>query len=568
MEFKSSLDIAKIREDFPVLKREVNGHPLVYLDNAATTQKPQAVIDALDNYYSQYNSNVHRGIHRLSQEATDAYEAAREKVRLFLGARDIKEVIFTRGVTEGINLVAFSFGEKFVSEGDEILITEMEHHSNIVPWQLMCERKGATLQVVPINERGELRMDKLEEMLTERTKLLSVVHVSNALGSVNPIGEIVEMAHAKGAKVLVDGAQAAPHLPIDVQALDCDFYAISSHKVFGPTGIGALYGKRELLEEMPPYQGGGDMIELVSFERTTWNELPYKFEAGTPNIADGIAFGAALDYFRKLDSKALVDYENELLTYATESISDLPGIRFIGTAENKASVLGFVVDGIHAHDLGAILDMEGVAVRVGHHCAQPVMRHFEIPGSVRASFAFYNSREDVDRFSAALHKAVEIHKGDDVAKDRDIFDTSAETIQETQQRIVDKFSSYDNWEERYQAIIDLGQQLPPVPEEVKQEKFIVRGCQSTVYLKAEMEGDRVMFKAGSNAMIVNGLIAILLQVYSNRTTDEVVNTPPEFIQKLGLSENLTQGRANGLAAMIEQIKLYAYALKMTRQSGR
>ncbi len=403
-----SLDVARIREDFPILKQKVHGKPLVYLDNAATSQKPQVVIDAEVKLYSEYFSNVHRGVHLLSQQSTDAYEKARDKVQHFLNARSSQEIIFTRGTTEGINLVAQTYGQQHVQAGDEILISAMEHHSNIVPWQMLCAQKGAILKVIPINDAGEILLDEYEKLLSERTRLVGLVHLSNALGTINPIQQMIEMAHQRGIPVLVDGAQAVPHITADVQALDSDFYVFSGHKLFGPTGIGVLYGKKELLETMPPYQGGGDMILSVSFEKTEYNVLPFRFEAGTPNIAGAIALGAAIDYVQEIGLDQIAAYEDQLLAHATEAITEIPGIRLIGTARNKASVLSFLIKGVHPHDIGTILDREGIAIRAGHHCAQPVMKRFGVPATARASFAFYNTLEEVDALVVGIRKVQEV----------------------------------------------------------------------------------------------------------------------------------------------------------------
>lgn len=402
------LDVARIREDFPILKQQVHGKPLVYLDNAATSQKPWAVIDAINRYYTTENSNIHRGIHSLSELATADYEESRAKVQRFLNASDIREIIFVRGTTEGINLVAQSYGRRFAKAGDEILITAMEHHSNIVPWQILCEQVGARLRVVPMNHDGELLLEEYEGLLSEKTRLVSVAHVSNALGTVNPVKRLVEMAHRRNIPVLLDGAQAAPHMKVDVRELDCDFYAFSGHKIFGPTGIGILYGKAKHLEAMPPYQGGGDMISLVTFEKTHYNVLPYKFEAGTPHMAGGIGLGAAVDYLEGIGLESVAAYEQELLAYATDALSTIKGLRIIGTAKEKASVLSFVLDGIHPHDIGTVLDQEGVAIRAGHHCAMPVMQRFGVPATARASFAFYNTKEEVDVLVRAVHKVIKV----------------------------------------------------------------------------------------------------------------------------------------------------------------
>ena len=403
-----AFDAQRAREDFPILRQDVHGKPLVYLDNAATSQKPRAVLEALDHYYQCDNANIHRGVHTLSERATAAYEGARDKIKAFLNAADRREIVFVRGATEAINLVAQSYARPRLKPGDEILITEMEHHSNIVPWQLVCQQTGATLKVVPIDEAGELQLDHFHRLLSERTRLVGLVHVSNALGTVNPVAEMIVAAHARGAAVLVDGAQAVPHLAVDVQALDCEFYAFSGHKLYGPTGVGALYGKAALLEAMPPWQGGGDMIRTVSFTKTEYNALPYKFEAGTPHIAGGIGLGAAIDYVTALGLTAIAAWEDELLEYATARAREIPGLRLVGTARHKAGILSFVLEGVHPHDVGTILDHEGVAIRTGHHCAMPVMEHFRIPATARASLALYNTRDDIDRLIAAVYKVKEV----------------------------------------------------------------------------------------------------------------------------------------------------------------
>ncbi len=402
------LDVARVREDFPILAEQVHGKTLVYLDNANTTQKPKPVLDALQHYYEHDNANIHRATHLLSERATKAYEGARERVRRFINARETAEVVYTRGCTDGLNLVAQSFARPRLKPGDEILISWMEHHSNIVPWQMVAEQTGAILKVVPITDDGVLMLDEYDRLLSDRTKLVSIIHVSNALGTITPIDTIISKAHARGIPVMVDGAQAAPHLPVDVQALDCEFYAFSAHKMYGPTGIGALYGKRALLESMPPYQGGGDMIASVTFEKTTYNELPYKFEAGTPNIAGVVGFGAAVDYLRQFDMQAIAAHEHDLLTHATEAVGAIPGVRIIGQAPQKAGVLSFVLDGVHPHDIGTILDREGVAIRTGQHCAQPVMDRYGVPATARASFAIYNTHDEIDVLARAVRKVKEM----------------------------------------------------------------------------------------------------------------------------------------------------------------
>ena len=405
---EKSLNIEHLRQDFPNLNVKVHGNPIVYLDNAATTFKPQVVIDAIAHHYESGTSNVHRGVHTLSQQATAAFEGARDKVRDFIGANKSSEIIFTKGTTEAVNLVANSYGGAFLNKDDEIIISEMEHHSNIVPWQILCESKGCILKVAPINDKGELIFEEFEKLLSSKTKLVAMVYVSNSLGTINPIKEIIVAAHKQGAVVFVDGAQTVSHLVIDIQDLNCDFFAFSGHKLFGPSGIGVLYAKEELLNIMPPYQGGGDMIASVTFEKTTYNVLPYKFEAGTPNVAGVIGLGAAIDYVQSINLKKIAEYEHELLAYGTQALNSIDGLRLIGTASSKASILSFVLENIHPHDLGTIVDEEGVAIRTGHHCTQPVMNHFAIPATSRASLAFYNTKAEIDSLVQAIHKAKEI----------------------------------------------------------------------------------------------------------------------------------------------------------------
>jgi len=401
-------DVEKIRKDFPVLTQTVNGKPLVYLDNAASSQVPQSVIDRTSKYLAEEHSNIHRGVHYLSQHATTAYEAAREKVKRFINAPDVDCCIFVRGTTEGINLVAHAYGKGFINEGDEILVSEMEHHSNIIPWQVVAEERGAKLRVIPMNRKGELIVEEYDRLLNERTKIVAMAHVSNALGTVNPVKEMIAAAHKLGVPVCLDAAQSVPHFPVDVQDIDADFFVFSGHKMFGPTGSGIVYGKREWLDKMPPYQTGGSQIRTVSFEKTTYAPLPAKYEAGTPAIAAGIGLGAAIDYINSIDFEAAARHEHELLEYATERLSDIPGVTIVGTAAKKASVLSFTIEGIHPHDIGTILDQDGIAVRAGHHCAQPVMKFFEVPATARASFAFYNTREEVDKLVDSVQKVIEI----------------------------------------------------------------------------------------------------------------------------------------------------------------
>ena len=401
-------DVEKVRKDFPILHQMINGKPLIYLDNAATSQKPKNVIDAIETYYREYNSNIHRGVHTLSENATETYESSRLKIKNFINANSTKEIVFVRGATEAINLVAQSLGRDSLNENDEIIITELEHHSNIVPWQLLSQQTGAKLKFIPINNKGELIEEEYKKLLNKKTRIVAVGHISNALGTINPIETIITMAHEYDAKVLIDGAQAAPHTLIDVKKLDCDFYVFSGHKLFGPTGVGVLYGKKDLLEKMPPYQGGGDMIKMVSMKETQYNDLPYKFEAGTPNIAGVIGLGAAIDYVNKIGLENISQYENELLDYANQQASEITGLKFIGTARQKASILSFTLDGIHPHDVGTILNSEGIAIRTGHHCAMPVMEYFKIPATSRASFTFYNTHEEIDALIKAIEKCKKV----------------------------------------------------------------------------------------------------------------------------------------------------------------
>tara|TARA_B100001013_G_C24621285_1_gene447364 strand:+ start:1242 stop:2504 length:1263 start_codon:yes stop_codon:yes gene_type:complete len=401
-------DVEKVRKDFPILHQMINGKPLIYLDNAATSQKPKNVIDAVETYYREYNSNIHRGVHTLSENATETYESSRLKIKNFINANSTKEIVFVRGATEAINLVAQSLGRDSLNENDEIIITELEHHSNIVPWQLLSQQTGAKLKFIPINNKGELIEEEYKKLLNKKTRIVAVGHISNALGTINPIETIITMAHEYDAKVLIDGAQAAPHTLIDVKKLDCDFYVFSGHKLFGPTGVGVLYGKKDLLEKMPPYQGGGDMIKMVSMKETQYNDLPYKFEAGTPNIAGVIGLGAAIDYVNEIGLENISTYENELLDYANQQASEITGLKFIGTARQKASILSFTLDGIHPHDVGTILNSEGIAIRTGHHCAMPVMEYFKIPATSRASFTFYNTHEEIDALIKAIEKCKKV----------------------------------------------------------------------------------------------------------------------------------------------------------------
>ncbi|QOV87451.1 SufS family cysteine desulfurase [Humisphaera borealis] len=580
----ASFDPYKVRADFPILQTTVSpgGPKLIYLDNGATTQKPRQVIDAISRYYESQNANIHRGVYRLSQVATDLYESARRKVQAFINAADEKECLFVRGTTEGVNLVAGCWGRTKLKAGDEVLVSTMEHHSNIVPWQIACEMTGATLRVIPMNDAGELAMDDYAKMLSERTKFVAVTHLSNAMGTVNDVKTIARLAHKVGAKVLVDGAQWVAHAPTDVRDIDADFYVFSGHKLFGPTGIGVLYGKRELLEAMPPYMGGGDMIESVTFEKSTYAQLPNKFEAGTPDIAGAVGLGAAIDYVTSIGVANYVQHEQDLLHYATEQLSAIPGLRIIGTAKNKGSVVSFVMDGIASLDIGTRLDGEGVAVRTGHHCCMPLMNRLGIPSTTRASFAMYNTREDVDALVAAVQKvrqesnakvsraaaANESASGNGhspaALADAKYPDPAAGSPTEAADELAETFDFLGDWTERYHFVIEMGAKLLPMPAVMKTEATRVHGCQSTVHLFARAHPkspDRLDFLADSDADIVRGLIAILQKVFAGQRAKDVLAFDVEsFFRRLGLDQHLTTGRRNGLAGMVERIRQFAARL--------
>ena len=564
------LDLARVRQDFPILLQRMHGKPLIYLDNAATTQKPRAVIETLRHFYEADNANVHRGVHVLSERATEAYEEARARVHKFIGANCLREIIFTRGTTEAINLVAQTFGRMHVREGDEILVTELEHHSNIVPWQMLCWEMKAKLKVVPIDDAGEVRVEDFERLLTPRTKLAAIAHVSNALGTVLPIKEMIAIAHRRGVPVLVDGAQGIPHQRLDVQALGCDFYAFSGHKLYGPTGIGVLYGKARHLEVMPPWQGGGDMISSVSFAKTTWNELPYKFEAGTPHIADAIGLCAAIEYIEELGLDAIALHERQLLHQATQRLQAIPGVRIVGTAAHKAAVLSFVVEDppLATLDIGARLDLEGIAIRTGHHCCQPLMDRLRLPSTARASFALYNTLEEVHGFASTLEKIIVSARNSTrlvtlpTARTGASFPpAAAESPAAAAVELAEVFDLLEDWTDRYQYLIDLGGKLPPMPEELKTDATRVRGCQSTVHLFARKKpgsDDILEFLADSDADMVRGELVLLQRVYSGQSASRVLDFDmPAFLRRLGLDSNLTMGRRNGLSEMIQRIVQFA-----------
>ena len=593
----ATFDPYKVRADFPILHTTVHEKPLVYLDNGATTQKPRQVIEAISRYYEGQNANIHRGVYYLSQLATDLYESARKKVAAFVNAAESKEIIFTRGTTEGINLVAGCWGRTFLKPGDEVIVSAMEHHSNIVPWQIACEATGAKLRVIPMSDAGELLLDEYAKLLSDRTRFVSVTHLSNALGTVNDVKRIAEMAHAVDAKVMADGAQWVAHYATDVRDLGVDFYAFSGHKLFGPTGIGVLYGRRELLEQMPPYQGGGDMIESVTFEKTTYAPLPNKFEAGTPDIAGAVGLGAAVDYVQSIGLDAFAGYEEELLAYATDRLLQIPGLRIVGTAKPKGTVISFVLQDppVSAMDIGTQLDLEGVAVRTGHHCCQPVMDRFCIPATTRASLALYNTREDVDALVRGLEKVVAgARKSAAAAKaapppeaetrpgttqtggnGRKVPATSAAEVaypkasgpspQAAADELAEVFDMLGERDARNEYILDLGRQLPHTFDLLKRAQIPrVPGCMSEVYVvgRPSSEDPKVLeFIADANADIVRGLIAVLERIYSGQRADEVVAFDVErFFRRIGLDQFITSQRRNGLAGMVQRIKAMAEKL--------
>jgi cysteine desulfurase/selenocysteine lyase len=567
-------DVTRVRADFPILATTVYGKPLVYLDNGASTQKPTAAIDRISRYYREENANIHRGVYRLSQVATEAYESARRTVQKFLNAADEREVIFTRGTTEGINLVASSYARAMLKHGDEIILSTLEHHSNIVPWQMAAEATGARVRVIPINDDGELLLDEYAKLLNERTKLVAVNHVSNALGTINEVRTICRMAHGVGAKVLVDGAQWVAHFRTDVREIDCDFYAFSGHKLFGPTGIGVLWGRRELLEAMPPFMGGGDMIESVTFEKTKYAQLPNKFEAGTPDIAGAVGLAAAIDYLSALGFDAFHDHEQRLLRYATEQLTQIPGLRVIGSAKKKAGVVSFVLEDppLSALDIGTRLDREGVAVRTGHHCCQPLMDRFKVPATVRASFALYNTTEDVDALVAALKKvrsetgasSAAAKKGAESEGSVQFAEASAASPDAAAEELADVFEMLGDRDARSGYVLDLGGKLPHTFDVLKQLTGRVPGCMSEVYLvnrpKPGTNGV-VQFAADANAEIVRGLIAILQRLFSGQRAKEVLAFDVEaFFRRIELDQFISSQRRNGLGGMVQRIKSFAAEL--------
>ena len=569
-------DLDAARALFPALDQKVHGKPLVYLDSAATTQKPRVVIDAVVKFYESDNANVHRGVHALGDRATAALERARATVQRFLNARRPHEIIFVRGTTEAVNLVAQTFGRANVGRGDEVLVTEMEHHGNFVPWQRLCEEKGAVLRALPINDRGELRLDTLEELLSARTKLVALSHVSNVLGTVNPVKEVIEAAHKKGIPVLVDGAQAASHVDVDVQDLDCDFYAFSGHKVYGPMGIGVLYGKLPMLDAMPPWQSGGDMVKSVGFEGTTFNDPPHKFEAGTPNVAGAVGLATALEFLDGLGRRRVAAHEANLLDLAVKRLRAIPGVRLIGDPKHRAGVVSFLVEDppMSPLDVGARLDVEGIAVRTGHHCAMPLMTRLGVSGTVRASFALYNTAEEVERLASSLRSVVAsaAQAGRAAAQARidgpEYPEATASNVGAAAAALRGEFDGLDDWAEKYELLIELGRRAPIMPEALKTKSNKVRGCLSTVHMTARLKPgsrDVVEFLADSDSELVRGLLALLQHLFSGQRAAEILAFDlPGFLARVGLESNLTSGRRNGFAEMIK--RLLGLATELTASS--
>ncbi|KEQ19432.1 SufS family cysteine desulfurase [Endozoicomonas numazuensis] len=557
-----------LKKQFPILEQHAHGHPLVYLDNAATTQKPLPVIEAIDRFYREANANVHRASHYLSARSTHAFEEAREEVRHFLNAAGSDEIIWTRGATEALNLVAQSWGRSQLQPGDEILLSAMEHHANIVPWQLVAEQTGALIKVINVTEQGELDLNSFRELLTDKTRILAIAHVSNAIGTVNPVETLAFEAKAKGAVVLLDGAQAVSHASIDVQKLNCDFYVFSGHKVFGPTGIGVLYGKKALLEAMPPWQAGGEMIREVSFKGTTFNELPFKFEAGTPNVSGVIGLREAVRFVRALDMKQVVEHENRLRVRAEEGLKNLPGVTLVGEARHKVSVVSFVVEGIHNQDIGLLLDQQGIAVRTGHHCTMPLMEHLGLSGTVRASFSVYNTLEDVDVFLAALSRILKGELGasqaGEEAKGHSVFFNQLEGEHASgfsQDQIFQKITSSRSWQDKYRHIMLLGKKLPSLPEVMRTEESRLHGCESTVWLHHfyDEQTMKLYFAVDSDARVIRGLIALVLSVFNGRTAQDISRFDiDDWFTKLDLYNHLSPSRGNGLRAIIEEIRSLAH----------
>jgi cysteine desulfurase / selenocysteine lyase len=561
------LDVEEVRRDFPILHTAMNGWPLIYLDNGATTQKPRSVIDAIVHYYSHDNANIHRGVYELSQRATDGFEDARRKVASFIGAADSNCCIFVRGTTEAINLVAICWSKAYLREGDEVAVTHLEHHSNIVPWQMACQAAGAKLSVLPMTEDGQLDLANLDHWIHSKTKMVSIQHVSNALGTIHDLPRIIARARSVGAKVLVDGAQWIGHYPTNVEELDCDFYTFSGHKLFGPTGVGVLWGKRELLEAMPPYQGGGDMIDRVSFAGTTYALLPNKFEAGTPDIAGAIGLAAAIDYIRSIGYDKIVPYEDQLLAYASEQLQQVKGLRILGNVHDKAAVISFVCDGIASLDVGIWLDRQGIAVRTGHHCCMPLMERLGVSGTVRASFAFYNTREEVDLLVDALRTLMDQRASQQskVAETSIAFaKAKARTPSEAAEALAEEFLAFDDRESKTELLIDMARRLPNHFDQLKPLCKAVPGCMSEVYLLGRPMSDKpekLEFVADSNAEIVRGLIAVLEELFSGQDAKLLLEFDIEaFFRRIGLDQFVSSQRRSGLNGMVQTIRTLANAI--------
>ena len=576
----AEINIETARALFPALEQKVHGKPLVYLDSAATTQKPRAVIDAVVKFYEHDNANVHRGVHSLGDRATAALEQARATVQRFLNARRPHEIVFVRGTTEAVNLVAQTFGRAHIKAGDEVLVTEMEHHANFVPWQRLCEETGAVLRAIPITNRGELRLELLDDLLTPRTKLVALSHVSNALGTVNPVKAVIEAAHKKGIPVLIDGAQAVAHVDVDVQDLDCDFYTFSGHKVYGPMGIGVLFGKLPLLDAMPPWQTGGDMVKSVGFEGTTFNDPPHKFEAGTPDVAGAVGLAAALEFVEALGRHRIAAHEASLLDLAVRRLREVPGVRLVGEPTHRAAVVSFLVEDppMSPLDVGARLDVEGVAVRAGHHCAMPLMTRLDVPGTVRASFAAYSTVEDVERFASALRSVVAAASAARRSAAKSKADgpeypgATASSVGAAAAALRDEFDGLDDWADKYELLIELGRQAPIMPEPLKTAANKVRGCLSTVHMTARLKPGAsavVEFLADSDSELVRGLLALLQHLFSGQRAAEILAFDlPRFLARLGLESNLTTGRRNGLAEMIKRLRTLAAELTSPAEGRR
>ncbi len=561
------MDLIALRDQFPILQRQVNGQPLIYLDNAATTQKPQTVIDAVQQYYSQNNANVHRAAHSLSEEATRLFENARETVRRFINARTTSEIIWTGGTTAGINLIAQSYARPRLQAGDEILLSELEHHANIVPWQMVAEQTGAHIKVIPIRDNGDLDLTAFQALLSERTRIVSITHISNALGTINPVAAIIRQAKQAGATVIIDGAQAVSHLEIDVQRLGCDFYLFSGHKLFGPTGIGVLYGREALLENMPPWQGGGEMIEKVSFSGTTYNRLPFKFEAGTPNIAGAIGLAAAIRFLTQQDRRQLAAHERQLMNHALSLCSQIKGFQRIGAPTACTSLLSFQLSSHHQQDIGLMLDQQGIAVRTGHHCAMPLMERLGLPGTIRASFSFYNTLEEIERFAAALQQ---ISDGDSfsqasfsqaaITPDSDIFTRNPFGTQINSEQIVQQLAPLHGWNDRYREIMQLGKQLPSMTSAMRTADNLINGCESNAWLSWHCDSEqRLWFAADSDARVIRGLIALVLAALNGKPPAQILSFDiRQYFDQLQLIRHLSPSRGNGLKAIVERIRQIAH----------